>query len=230
MRVEEVLPTLQTEYAPRQWVPDQDPVSTLIATVLSQNTSDTNSKRAFGALTTAFVDWESVAAANAAEIAESIRSGGLAEVKAERIKMILERIREERGGLDLSFLEELPLAEAKSWLRQLPGVGPKTASCVLLFSLGRPALPVDTHVYRVARRLELIDSQASPERAHELLEELVSPEDIYSFHVLMIEHGRRICKAQRPRCHLCVLQEPCPSDICKLEKSSVDEARLSRVA
>jgi endonuclease-3 len=216
--VDEVLRLLRKEYGLRRWQPDRDPVSTLIATVLSQNTSDTNSNRAFSSLIDCFSNWESVAAATVEEIAECIRTGGLAEVKAQRIKLILERIQEQQGHLDLSFLEALPLPEAKSWLRQLPGVGPKTASCVLLFSLGKPALPVDTHVFRVARRLGLIDSKASPGRAHELLGKLVPPADVYTFHILMIEHGRRICKAQRPRCHLCVLQEPCPSDIYKHQK------------
>jgi endonuclease-3 len=216
--VDEVLRLLRKEYGLRRWQPDRDPVSTLIATVLSQNTSDTNSKRAFNSLIGCFGVWESVGAATVEEIAECIRAGGLAEVKAKRIKLILERIQEQQGHLDLSFLEALPLSEARSWLRQLPGVGPKTASCVLLFSLGKPALPVDTHVFRVARRLGLIDLKASPGRAHELLEKLVPPADVYTFHILMIEHGRRICKAQRPRCHLCVLQEPCPSDIYKHQK------------
>jgi endonuclease-3 len=216
--VDEVLRLLRKEYGLRRWQPDRDPVSTLIATVLSQNTSDTNSNRAFSSLIDCFSNWESVAAATVEEIAECIRTGGLAEVKAQRIKLILERIQEQQGHLDLSFLEALPLPEAKSWLRQLPGVGPKTASCVLLFSLGKPSLPVDTHVFRVARRLGLIDSKASPGRAQELLEKLVPQQDVYSFHLLIIEHGRRICKAQRPRCHLCVLQEPCPSDIYKHQK------------
>ena len=211
MRIEEILHLLQREYVLRHWQPDQDPVSTLIATVLSQNTSDANSKRAFHSLITAFGSWEAVADASVDEIAQSIRLGGLAEVKAKRIKLILQEIRELQGCLDLSFLRELPLSEAKSWLRQLPGVGPKTAGCVLLFSLGRPALPVDTHVFRVAKRLGVIDSRVSSERAHELLESVVPPEDVYSFHVYMVEHGRQICKAQQPRCHLCVLQGLCPS-------------------
>ncbi|MBM4462584.1 MAG: endonuclease III [Chloroflexi bacterium] len=215
MTVGEILRLLRKEYGLRHWQPDRDPVSTLIATVLSQNTSDVNSKRAFDALIDRFSNWESVAAATVEQIAECIRLGGLAAVKAKRIKLILERIQEQRGRLDLSFLAELPLPEARSWLTQLPGVGPKTANCVLLFSLGKPALPVDTHVFRVARRLGLIDSRVSIGRAHELLENLMSPADIYAFHVLMIEHGRLICKAQRPRCHLCALQEPCPSDIHK---------------
>jgi len=211
VRIGEILRLLQQEYGPIDWQIDRDPISTLVATVLSQNTSGANSKRAFRSLITAFGSWEAVAAANVDEVAQSIRSGGLAEVKARRIKLILREIRELRGCLDLSFLKELPLSEAKSWLRQLPGVGPKTAGCVLLFSLGRPALPIDTHIFRVAKRLGLIDSRVSPERAHELLENLVPPEDVYSFHIYMVEHGQRICKAQRPRCHLCVLEGLCPS-------------------
>ncbi len=211
MRIGGTLRLLQREYGPIDWQIDRDPVSTLMATVLSQNTSDANSKRAFHSLITAFGNWEAVAEASVDEITQSIKLGGLAEVKAKRIKLILQEIRDLQGCLDLSFLRELPLSEAKSWLRQLPGVGPKTAGCVLLFSLGRPALPVDTHVFRVAKRLGLIDSKVSPEQAHELLESVVPPEDIYSFHVHMVEHGRRICKAQRPRCHLCALQGLCPS-------------------
>jgi len=158
-----------------------------------------------------FSDWEAVAAASVDEVAQSIRSGGLAEIKAGRIKLALQEITNKRGCLDLNFLDELPLSEAKSWLRELPGVGPKTAGCVLLFSLGKPALPVDTHVFRVAKRLGLIGSRVSAEKAHDLLENMVPSEDIYQFHLLMIEHGRRICKAQRPRCSLCILKELCPS-------------------
>ena len=211
MSIEGILHLLQQEYGIRRFEPDGDPISVLVATVLSQNTSDTNSKRAFRSLIDNFSNWEAVAAASVDEVAQSIRSGGLAEIKAGRIKLALQEIIEKRGCLDLSFLDDLPLSEAKSWLRELPGVGPKTAGCVLLFSLGKPALPVDTHVFRVAKRLGLIDSKVSAEQAHELLESLVPSEDIYQFHLHMIEHGRRICKAQRPRCSLCVLHGLCPS-------------------
>ena len=186
-------------------------MSSLVATVLSQNTSDVNSHRAFAALVRRFPDWESVAGADVNELARTIRAGGLADIKARRIKLILREIEEERGSLDLGFLKELRLAEAKAWLRGLPGVGPKTAGCVLLFSLGRPAMPVDTHVFRVARRLGLIDARASVEMAHEILESLVPPENVYEFHILMVEHGRRTCKAQRPRCTVCILRGLCPS-------------------
>ena len=130
-----------------------------------------------------------------------------------RIKAILQAIREKRGSLELDFLRDVPLAEAKAWLRELPGVGPKTAACVLLFSLGRPALPVDTHVYRVARRLGLIDSKVLVEQAHDLLEAKLLPVQVYEFHVYMVEHGRRTCIAQRPRCPQCVLREGCPSSV-----------------
>ncbi|MDM7998595.1 MAG: endonuclease III [Dehalococcoidia bacterium] len=207
----EIVRRLRKEYGPRRWRSGQDPVSSLIATVLSQNTSDVNSHRAFAALMERFGSWKSMAAADTAELAETIRAGGLAEIKARRIKQILHEIRAARGSFDLGFLSELSLAEAKSWLRGLPGVGPKTAGCVLLFSLGRPAMPVDTHVYRVARRLGLLDRRVSVEKAHDILERMVPAKDVYEFHILMVEHGRRTCKAQRPRCAVCVLREACPS-------------------
>ena len=157
----------------------------------------------------AYPNWEDVASAEAHEIADAIKSGGLGEIKAERIKRALREIRQKRGRLELDFLNELPLDEARDWLKQLPGVGTKTANCVFLFSLGRPALPVDTHIFRVARRLGLIDAKTTVEKAHRQLERLVPPDKVYPFHVLMIEHGRKVCKAQRPRCDDCVLSGLC---------------------
>ena len=209
--IETILSALISAYGRRDWQPDRDPLATLVKTILSQNTSDTNSLRAFESLMAAFPDWESVAAAEAGQIAASIRSGGLADIKSERIKQTLGEIQRSRGRLELDFLEVLPLDDARDWLKQLPGVGTKTANCVLLFSLGRPALPVDTHVFRVSKRLGLIDSRTSVEQAHIRLQSLVPPERVYEFHVLMIEHGRRVCKAQRPRCPGCLLGEDCPS-------------------
>ena len=211
MTTAQVLRLLRKEYGPRNWQPGQAPLSTLIATVLSQNTSDVNSHRAFAALVNRFGSWESVATADVSELAEAIRAGGLADIKARRIKSILHQIQEERGRLDLSFLDNAGLAEAKAWLRQLPGVGPKTAGCVLLFSLGKPAMPVDTHVFRVAKRLGLIGARVSVEKAHEILQSLLPPKNVYEFHILMVEHGRRACKAQRPRCTVCVLRALCPN-------------------
>ena len=152
-----------------------------------------------------------MAGAEAGEIADAIRIGGLADIKAVRIQDILRRIQAERGSLDLGFLSRMEMAEARAWLRALPGVGPKTAACVLLFSLGMPAMPVDTHVYRVTRRLGLISAGTSVEKAHEILEAMVPPGDIYEVHILLVEHGRRTCRAQRPACPSCVLREICPS-------------------
>jgi len=209
MNIMEILRLLEQEYGSRPLRPDQEPVSILVMTILSQNTSDANSHRAFNSLLATFDNWEEVAAASVDDIALAIRSGGLAQVKARRIKQALCEIKSKRGSLDLAFLADLPLAEAKSWLRELPGVGPKTAGCVLLFSLGRPALPVDTHVFRVAKRLGLVDSRSSPERAHELLESLIPAQNVYQFHLHMVEHGRKICQAQRPHCQDCGFNQLC---------------------
>ncbi len=210
-RVTEVAQRLRNEYGSLRWKRHRDPLSELVVTILSQNTSDRNSRRAYDALVNRFGDWESVADADAVEIADAIRIGGLGEVKAPRIKEILRRIREERGSLDLDFLRDMPIDEAGDWLLRLPGVGPKTAACVLLFSLGMPAFPVDTHVHRVAKRLGLVDSRSSASAAHETLAALVPPDQFYEFHLHMIEHGRRVCKSQRPRCQDCVLLDVCPS-------------------
>ncbi len=213
MGIDEVIRLLEKEYRERRWRSHRDPVSEMILTILSQNTSDVNSGRAFDNLRSAFPDWELAANAPVEEIEAAIRSGGLARIKAERIKLILEEIVKRSGSLDLGFLNDLPLSDAKAWLRRLPGVGPKTAGCVLLFSLQMPALPVDTHVFRVSKRLGLIDSRVSPDRAHQILEGVVPPDKIYEFHLNMVEHGRRVCKAQRPRCGECIFNEGCPSSL-----------------
>jgi len=211
MTVPEINQLLAKEYGDRQQRRHRDPLSELIATILSQNTSDVNSGRAFVSLVDTFGNWEEVARANVVEIAAAIRSGGLSWIKAARIKEILRLIQEERGLLDLTFLDSQPISEARAWLRKLPGVGPKTAGCVLLFSLGKPVLPVDTHVYRVAKRLGLIADSVSIEQAHELLEAMILPDDIYLFHMNLVEHGRGVCRSQRPKCAECVLREGCPS-------------------
>lgn len=205
LRVNELL--IQ-EYGERVWKSRRDPLSELVLTILSQHTADINSHRAFHALREAFPTWQEVLDASEEKIAEVIRPAGLANIKARRLKETL-RVVAREANLDLSFLATTDLAEAKSWLQSLKGVGPKTAACVLLFSLGLPALPVDTHVYRVSRRLGLIDSNASAEAAHEILEQSLPPSAVYQFHVNMVAHGRRVCKAQSPRCSICVLQPEC---------------------
>ena len=209
MSIDEIIRLLGQEYGFPQWRPHADPLSELIRAILSQNTSDANSSRAFERLVSTFGSWGGVLQASTEEVAAAIGCGGLSRIKAPRIRAILKGVLESRGSLDLGFLGELPLSEAKAWLQTLPGVGPKTAGCVLLFALGKPVLPVDTHVYRVSRRLGLIDSRVSHEQAHQLLEEIVPSEAIYQFHLNMLAHGRRVCRAQSPLCNRCVLREGC---------------------
>jgi endonuclease-3 len=205
------LARLRPRYGDLPWRPHGDAVGELVLTILSQHTNDTLSGKAFARLLAMFPTWEAITAAPAEAIAGAIREGGLAGQKAPRIKAVLQRIWEELGAFDLTFLKDLPLEEARAWLLALPGVGPKTAACVLMFALGRPALPVDTHVYRVSRRLGLIPANASEARAHTLLEAMVPAEDVYAFHVALIKHGRHTCTARAPRCADCPLNDVCPS-------------------
>jgi endonuclease-3 len=198
-------------YGPFPAEPRLDPIHELVFTILSQHTSDTNSERAFRELMRRFGSLEAVAQAQVPEIEAAISGGGLARVKAPRIKQVLTRILELNGSLDLSFLSEMPLAEAKAWLRQLPGIGPKSAGIILSFALGMPAMAIDTHIYRVSQRLGLIGPKVNADKAHDLLEEMVAPESVYSFHVSFITHGRQVCKAQRPRCGECVVAFGCPA-------------------
>lgn len=191
--------------------PILDPVDELVQTVLSQNTSDINSSRAYESLKSTFPSWDPMLKADDGQVANAIRAGGLADIKAPRLKAMLSEIKKRRGKLDLTFLKALPPPQAKEWLQQLPGVGPKTAACVLLFSLGMPALPVDTHVLRVAQRLGLVPGKASAGEAQERLEAQVPLVDIYAFHLLLIQHGRTVCKARLPACGECVLNLRCPA-------------------
>jgi endonuclease-3 len=211
---------LQAHYGPREWGPRQGPLEELIFTVLSQNTSDINTFRTFASLQKRFPTWKAVMKAAPGEVADAIKMGGLSQIKAPRIQAILRDIEEKRGDLDLGFLEGMPLEEARRWLIDLPGVGPKTAACVLLFSLGMPALPVDTHVHRVAKRLGLIGEKMPADKAHPALEALVRPDQVYDFHMDLIEHGRRVCHAQRPKCEACVLNDICPSSRTRADGST----------
>ena len=199
---------LERAEAPARWEPI-DPLDELINTILSQNTNDLNRDRAYHALRAKFPAWEAVRDAPAAQVIAAIRPAGLANQKGPRIQKVLRRITAERGELDLNFLRDWPADEAKAWLMSLEGVGPKTASIVLLFALGKPAFPVDTHIQRVTGRLGLIPPGTSADKAHDILEALVPPEWYHSFHLNVIEHGRQVCKAQRPRCEQCVLQKHC---------------------
>lgn len=206
----EIVERLSVLYGEPELRTHQDPMTELILTILSQNTSDTNSGRAFMRLISRFPTWEPVMAADPSEIEKEIAVGGLAKTKAPRIKRIVEDVWARCGSFDLSFLGEMPLEESKEWLRSLPGVGPKTAACVLMFALGKPALPVDTHVHRVSQRLGLVPAKATAEKSHDILEAMLAPEAVYPFHISLIKHGRRICHAQRPRCGECPLLDGCP--------------------
>jgi endonuclease-3 len=208
-KIARVYALLERTYGAKHNTPGGDPLDGLIGTILSQATSDVNSSRAHRALRAAYPDWEAVLAAPEEQLADVIRAGGLANLKARRIQETLAALKAARGGLDLALLDDLPLDEALAWLRRLPGVGPKTAACVLLFDLGRPALPVDTHVHRVARRLGLIGPKVSAERAHGELQAQLEPDQVYEFHVNMIAHGRRRCRAPLPRCAECPLTGAC---------------------
>ncbi len=213
MFIEEVIELLEQKYGPREWQPGKDSVDVLIGTILSQNTTDVNSGRAFNSLLSTFGNWKAVAAAPVECIAQAIEIGGLSRIKSARIKQILNRIEEERGCISLDFLSSMDISGAKNYLLGLPGVGLKTANCVLLFALGKPCLPVDTHVFRVARRLGLIDSKISTGKAHDLLQEQVPLPKVYQFHLHMIEHGRQVCLARQPHCVECVLKNTCPSSL-----------------
>jgi len=212
--IEEVIELLEQEYGPTEWRADTDPIDELMGTILSQNTSDANSGRAFASLKASFNSWEAIASASIEEIARAIEVGGLHRIKAARIKQVLQQIEREQGQISLDSLRSLSMAEAQDYLLHLPGVGRKTASCVLLFSRGKPSLPVDTHVFRVAKRLALIDSRASIEKAPGLLQAQIPPSKVYQFHIHVIEHGRRVCHARRPRCSRCILRNVCPSARC----------------
>ena len=204
-----ILDRLREAYGPRslRWRPALDE---LILTVLSQNTSDVNSERAYAAMRARYPTWEAVLDAAPGGLVQVLRPGGLANQKAPRIQAILAELAASQHGLDLEWLGSLEPDEAMRFLTALPGVGAKTASCVLLFSLGVPVMPVDTHIHRIARRLELIGEKLSADTAHAILTAMTPPDRMLEAHLLLIEHGRRTCKARRPRCDGCVLLDLCP--------------------
>jgi endonuclease-3 len=205
-------------YGHPQWVAGNDPLGGLIGTILSQHTSDKNSGRAYHQLTTSFPTWEEVRDAPTPAVVEAIKSGGLANVKAPRIQDALHTLTEWQhadgtsGSLDSYLFEELRKRtpqEALHYLRSIPGVGPKTASCVLMFDMHMPTMPVDTHVHRVSRRLGLIGPKVNAEQTHDFFAQVAPPEWTYVLHVHLIRHGRQICHAQKPECDKCTLYSQC---------------------
>ena len=187
--------------------PHGDPVHELVLTMLSQNTSDTNRDVAYAGLRARFSSWEEVRDAPTDEVEEAIRKGGLAPTKAPRIQAVL---REVGDPVDLDWLSDAPRDEALEYLTALPGVGRKTAACVMLFAFGRPEIPVDTHVMRVGGRLGLFRPGASFDEAHDEMLAITPPEDAYEFHMNLIAHGRTLCRPARPRCEECALHRMCP--------------------
>jgi endonuclease III len=197
--------------------PDYDPLGGLIATILSQHTSDINSGRAYQQLVAAFPTWEAIRDTSTDKIVEAIRCGGLAKIKSIRIQDVLHTLTEQQEQGKTKTLaeylyEELAkrtTEEAWHYLRELPGVGPKTAACVLMFHLDRPAFPIDTHVHRTSQRLGLILPNVNADKAHAIFARVLPPEWVYPLHVNLITHGRQICHAQRPACEKCALFHEC---------------------
>jgi endonuclease III len=205
-RLRRIRDRLRAEYGRPLPRPHRAPIDELVLTVLSQNTNDRNRDAAYARLRERFSSWAEVRDATVAEIEDAIRPGGLAPTKSARIQEILRAI----GDDDLGWLADAPVEEGREYLQSLPGVGRKTAACVLLFSFGRPEVPVDTHVYRVGGRLGLFRPKASFGEAHDELLRITDPEDAYEVHVLLIRHGRRTCTARAPRCPECPLLRMCP--------------------
>jgi endonuclease-3 len=205
-RIRAIRDKLRAEYGRPVLRAHRAPVDELVLTVLSQNTNDRNRDVAWGRLRERFDSWEAVRDAPLEEVEEAIRPGGLAPTKAVRIQEILRAL----DGDDLAWLAEAPLEDAREYLCSLPGVGRKTAACVLLFSFGREEVPVDTHVYRVGTRLGLFRPRASFDEAHDVISRVTDPDDAYEVHVSLIRHGRRLCTARAPRCEECPLRRMCP--------------------
>jgi endonuclease III len=196
-------------YGEPVWRNPLPPVDELVSTILSQNTNDLNRDRAFESLRSQFPTWESVRLAEPLAVIAAIRSAGLANQKGPRIQQVLKDIFAERGSLDLTFLKDLPIDEARAWLMKHKGVGPKTAAIVLLFSIGRPAFPVDTHIFRITGRLGLRPEKMTVEQAHACLETLLPPGMYYAAHLNLIRLGREICTARKPACDRCPLSPVC---------------------
>jgi len=208
--VREVRQRLIEAYGKPEWRPALPPVDELVSTILSQNTNDVNRDTAFSQLKESFPDWKAVMEAPTEEVVEAIRTAGLANQKGPRIQGALREITEHYDGdISLDFLQEMPLEEARAWLTDLKGVGPKTAAIVLLFSLGMPAFPVDTHIYRVTGRIGLRPEGLSVEKTHAYLEEKVPEEAFYDLHLNLIRLGRQVCGARKWHCYRCPVEGMC---------------------
>ena len=207
----ETIRRLDDAYGEPPLVPRREPMHELVSTMLSHRTTMQAEERAFHAMWERYGSWDAVREADEDELAAVLKGVQFPEPKARNIKTVLETIREERGGYDLSFLQDLPLDQAQAWLTSLPGVGVKTATLLLLFCFARPVLPVDTHVHRVSGRLGVIDEGVSASKAHRVLLDVLpnEPQTLFSYHVDLLRHGQRVCVWRNPRCGECVLTDIC---------------------
>lgn len=204
-----IIQNLEAVYGVPKPLRGLDPLDVLIETILSQSTTNANSNRAFESLKQRFPSWEAARRARVTSIETAIRSGGLARQKSVRIKELLNEIHKRRGSLDLSFLTTAPLEVAKQFLASFKGVGPKTVACTLLFACNRAVFPIDTHIFRIARRLGLLPEKSSDEEAHRLMGGMIPRTRYYEVHINLISHGRKVCRPRNPLCEQCCLIEYC---------------------
>lgn len=216
-KIRDINQKLKDYYGQPEPPQDQSGIDYLVETILSQNTNDINRDKAFRKLKQTYDDWEEVENAEREELIDTIRVAGLGPTKAERIQEALRIVREDQGEYDLEFIGDMSVEKGKEWLKDIPGIGPKTAAIILCFYFKKPVMPVDTHVHRISKRLGLVPEDASRTKSHDILEDEV-PDDIkYEFHRLLIDHGRENCKARNPTCE----EGPIP-EICKpLESEEV---------
>lgn len=200
---------LRQHYGYPEWRQALSPLDELVSCILSQSTNDNNRDRAFALLKQRYPSYEALRDAPAEDVIDTIKPAGLANQKGPRIQGVLRAITAERGDLNLDFLADLPIDEAKAWLTHMNGVGPKTAAIVLCFAFNRPAFPVDTHIHRVGQRIGFLPEGISADKAHPVMEAIAPPDDYYAFHLNLIRHGREICQARAPRCERCPLTDYC---------------------
>jgi endonuclease-3 len=207
--IPEIVERLEGVYGRVQRRSRFDPMDELISCILAQHSTDVNSFPAFTRLKARYPTWEEVVGTSPDEIAEVIRSAGMYNQKSERIQRVLREVKARTGGYTLDHLRLMPWPEARKWLMELPGIGPKTAAIVLCFNMGMPVIPVDTHVFRVGWRLGLYDKRIGEAKAHDVLQRIVPPDLVYRFHTTFIQHGRNLCDARNPQCELCPVREFC---------------------
>jgi endonuclease-3 len=228
-RVRQAFERLGALYGVPKWRRAGPALDELILTVLSQNTNDRNSGEGFRRLKAAFPNWAAVENAPARKVAAAIRVSGLSNIKSARIQEILRRLRQERGNYSLEFLKNRDQASSREYLLSIPGVGPKTAACVLLFSFGKPVFPVDTHIHRVTQRLGILGAKVGADEAHRFLQARVPAELVYPLHLLLIRHGRDTCHARNPECPQCVLLSLCPFGKVRMRSAGLTAARAGAI-